>query len=93
LNNSDPVEIHDLHSEASSVSSWSSDEEDEQQEDEDESLRLSFAELSSSDMNNRIHDDHQKTENSGRDVRSINSNEWEDAIVSSSEDERQHQET
>jgi hypothetical protein len=85
-NNSDPVQIHDLHSEASSVSSWSSDEEYE--ELDDESLRLSSAELSSSDVNNRIYDDHQKTENSGRDVRNINSNEWEDAIVSSSEDER-----
>jgi hypothetical protein len=87
LNNSDPVRIHDLHSEASSVSSWSSDEEDEQQEDDDESLRLSSAELSSLDVNNRIHDDHQKTENSGRDLRNINSNEWDDDIVSSSEDE------
>jgi hypothetical protein len=90
-NNSVPVQIHDLHSEPSSLSSWSSDddgEEEEQDEDDDESLRLSSAEVSSLDINNRIRDDHKKIENSGQNVRSINSNEWEDAIVSSSEDER-----
>jgi hypothetical protein len=88
LSSSVPVQIHDLHSGASSLSSWSSDDDEEEDEDDDESLRLSLAELSSLNINDRIYDDHRKIENSGRNVRSINSNEWEDAIVSSSEDER-----